>query len=530
MLRFAALVATVLLFPPFALTASVPPDIPPTTWADVTASPGKIARLRALTAFALTANPADIQRVLNTPALGTLRPAYDEIRLLSHALTTRDLPAARTYHAIGQHRADHGFQDGFFGALAQYHPELISAELACIPPGPARHLAVRTALLSLAPRDADAAIRLYHEFNYGDLRLFFVNYLLKHAPAKALEFALAETSTGSPDERNAALRTLLMPFCYSDLDAILQFARQTGDAATHRTILDVVEKSILRGQDVIFSRDDRARHISPERLQSLLRFTTEEPPGERQALFGRLLADFGRSPVLHLDLLWAWHQTAPTEALAWAADPVNTPAASFDLLLSLSPEMGLARIEQTSPSPERTALVGQLTRNLALENLPDTLTMASQIPPGPERDISAQVLSEIGALHTPDALAAALNELPADDFSRNLTSQFAFRWLQEDATSALAWFNQLPDAEARAALLHPRHTSLLSALTRNYPTKAIAQLALVDNPDDRYVLLDALADNRSAEHRQTILDLINELPDSTRKNWLLRKANKAASL
>ena len=529
MLRFAALVATVLLLPPFAVAASAPPDIPPTTWTDVVASTGKIARLRALTGFALTAPIQDVQRVLDTPAIGTLRPPYHELRLLAHALTTRDPSAARTYHGIGRHRADSGFQDGFFGALAQYHPELIQAELASIPDGPARQLAVRSALMALTPRDPDAAITLYHKFNYGDLRLYFVHHLLKYAPTKALDIVLNEAAARPPAERTAELKALLMPFFQTQFDTILQLARDTGDTATHDALMAVVEKFITEEQGVIISGDNRKRHISPEHLQSLVRFTAGQPPEQRQAFFGRLLADFGRSPVLHLDLLWAWNQNAPDETLAWAANSTNTPADSFDLLLSLSSEMGLARIEQTSPGPERTTLVGELTRNLALENLPDTLTMASQIPPGPGQNISAQVISEIGALRTPDALVAALSTLPADDFSRSLTSQFAYRWLLDDAPSALAWFNQLPAAEASAALFHPRHPSLLSTLTRNHPAEAIAQLASLDNPDDRYELLDGLADTRSDEHRQTILDLINELPDSTRKNWLLRKAQKAAS-
>lgn len=517
------LVFALLATPHVQADQTTPIAIPPFSWAQVENSNGQIPRLRTLTHFALNAPIPDLLRVLDAQTFSaTAQPTTEEVRLLAHALVTRDLSTARRYLTSGQERLSTGFLKGVFGALAQYHPDLLRDELLKLS-GEDRNVALYETLDALTPRDPDTAIALFREVpleNAPFLRDYFSFRLVRHAPVKAIDFILAEHAHLPPAKQTEWLQRQLLGIGETDFDALLNLTSTNRDSPLGSTLRDLVVKSIRDEQGVIINGHTKRSDIHTDRLRSLSRFAKELPDDHRQNLFTSLLADFGKYPRLDFDLLSTWHDIAPDQVRAWNSTLTNTSRQAFRLLLDIDPALALTRLQNTPPSPERTDMLGELTRSFAIEDLPSTVVMTTSLPAGPERDKAFTALAEVATDYDPETFANELANLPDNASTAKLAAGFASKWFSQDPNAASDWLAALPPGETRTSVLK----ATARALAHSSPDQAIAMLGGQDALGEHHALLEALADEASPPQGQAILGLINTLPASTQQKWLRNKA------
>jgi hypothetical protein len=496
-------------------------------WAQVETTPGHLAFVRSLTAFALDAPPTTLPDAL---AAARSLPADRSERaetVLAHAFVTRDTEAAVRWHAALAPTPSLALHKGFFIALVGIDPARAWRDAEALVDPRAREFAlgfVASAHARTTPLDALAQAERLPEPLRSDVLPRALDAWIQQSPDAAFSWMAQNLPD---DRRRPALRTVLPWLSGRDFAALLRLEASTTDPLLRDTATETIDRFIpFQPIDTVWQRllSQRGKAIELASgnsilgltLYDVLEYAATRPSGEVAAAFARIAPEFDRFPHGADAILSVWVLHAPDDALAWAksrSTPERRDAALLaaqPILLEVRPDLAFAQLDAAAPGPFREELVSVTARSLSQSDASRALNWTLALPSIPDRGIALDGLFQI-AIYDTELLALATPRLASDPDSRSRAVGFADLWIQCDPTAASAWFATLPPGPLREEV----QNALLSHSSRHAPEAAIARALELPNGPERALLIEKLIDHQTAAHPAEIFALVDTLPDGS---------------
>lgn len=570
----------------FPLLGAQPDAIVPsaTTWSEVVASSDSLARLRACTAFALTAAPEQITEAFAN--LGSLPPETHERTAfqLGQGLAQRHPEAALAWlnaNNPGVPNVSSSLRAGVFAGVGLSAPDLAIPMLVELQQGQHRHRdAAGSFFEAVAAQHPDRVEELLAHCPDAVRNLFlhqrgFQASLLDNLPQLALTFALRFEAPENlrPETWNSMIPVSPLPgmidrWATRDPAAALAWTEKHLDSATRQTAVGLILhrastqpehldfiRSLALSTEHPFAAEARSRYadalnrlppaelwtrarqdrwaVLPHHAASMLaEHLSTLPADEVRDALRKNPPPAAAAPTSIAPILEAWAYVDPAAALTWTRN-INNDADRDRILIRLlptlfetAPDFAAAAYIALPPGASREQLSASIAIQFAHSDLESGFAFANALTLPAERSRALESLSDFAAKHDPATFAELLSRnsnSTANDAAR--ARNFAAAWSRHDPGAAIAWLRDQP----RDPLYSWRYDGTLDRAARHAPDRLIALIGGMPHSADRTAFIGGLAREQALRRPEEVADLIATLPTAHERAGLHAETLRAVA-